>query len=116
MEFPIKMQTIKSECSIVYIEGSKVKISKYNSISISVKILPQQTVQNLMKGRVIRAVAAYLKVVRRRKPSSAEGTRGGRAREGMIPPLVRGVWGASSDDSPLFRGVWGASPEKIFKF
>ena len=29
-----------------------------------------------------RAVAAYLKVVRRRKPSSAEGTRGERAREG----------------------------------
>ena len=37
-----------------------------------------------------RAVAAYLKVVRQRKPSSAEGTRGGRAREGdIIPPLVR---------------------------
>ena len=39
-----------------------------------------------------RAVAAYIKVVRRRKPSSAEGTRRGRAREG---------------DSPLFRGVGG---------
>ena len=34
-----------------------------------------------------RAVAAYLKVVRRWKPSSAKGTRGGRAR------LVRGLWG-----------------------
>ena len=29
MKFPIKIYTIKSECSIVYIEGSKVKISKY---------------------------------------------------------------------------------------
>ena len=49
-----------------------------------------------------RAVAAYLKVVRRRKSSSAEATRWGRAREGDIPPLV--------------RGVCGASPEKIFEF
>ena len=36
----------------------------------------------------VRAVAAYLKVVRRMKPSSAEGTRG----ERTSPPLVRGVW------------------------
>ena len=49
-----------------------------------------------------RTVAAYLKVVRRRKPWSAEGTGGGRAREG--------------DYSPLVRGVWGASPEKSFEF
>ena len=42
-----------------------------------------------------RAVAAYLKVVRRRKPSSAEGTRGGSARE----------W----DDSPFRLG-----PENFF--
>ena len=32
-----------------------------------------------------RAVAAYLKVVRRRKSSSANGTRGGRARDGGSP-------------------------------
>ena len=51
---------------------------------------------------VYRAVAAYLKVVRRRKRSSAEGTRGGECERGMIPPLV--------------RGVWGASPEKFLNF
>ena len=48
-------------------------------------------------ARIIRALAAYLQVVRRRKPSSAEGTRGE-----IIPPLV--------------RGVWGPHPEKIFEF
>ena len=42
-----------------------------------------------------RAVAAYLKVVRRKKPSRGEHERG------IIPLLVRGVW------------VWGASPEKF---
>ena len=41
----------------------------------------------------IRAVAAYLKVVRRRKPSSAEGTRGGRAREGDYSPSRKGGFG-----------------------
>ena len=35
---------------------------------------------------LIRAVAANLKVVRRRKPSSAEGTKIGRAREGDYSP------------------------------
>ena len=56
-----------------------------------------------------RAVAAHLKVVWRRKPLSAEGLRGGggggggeSTRGGIIPPLV--------------RGVWGASTEKIFEF
>ena len=41
---------------------------------------------------VDRAVAAYLKVVRRRKSSSADDTRGERARE-RTPPLFRGVRG-----------------------
>ena len=45
------------------------------------------------QGTVLRAVAAYLKVVRRRRPSSAEGTRGGEHKRGIIPPLFRGVWG-----------------------
>ena len=49
-----------------------------------------------------RAVAAFLKVVRRRKPSSAEGTRGGRAREG--------------DYSPLVRGFGGPPPRKVLNF
>ena len=40
-----------------------------------------------------RAVAAYLKVVRRRKPSSAEGMRGGRAREGGSFPISLGGFG-----------------------
>ena len=48
-----------------------------------------------------RAVTAYSKVVRRMKRSSAEGTRGGGEHE-IIPPLV--------------RGAWGASPEKNFEF
>ena len=51
---------------------------------------------------MFRAVAAYLKVVRRRKSSSADGTRGGEHERGIISPLV--------------RGVWGAFPEKIFEF
>ena len=37
-----------------------------------------------------RAVAAYLKVVRRRKSSSADGMRGGEHERGT-PPLVRGL-------------------------
>ena len=49
-----------------------------------------------------RAAAVYLKVVRRRKPLSAEGTRGGEHERGIIPPLA--------------RGFGGASPEKIFEF
>ena len=48
-----------------------------------------------------RAVAAHLKVVRRRKPSSAKGTRGGKHERGIYPPLL--LW-----------GVWG-SPPRIFK-
>ena len=47
---------------------------------------------------VFRAVAAYLKVVRRKKPSSAEGMRGGEYERGISPPLVRGVLGASPRD------------------
>ena len=42
----------------------------------------------------IRAVAAFLKVVRRRKSSSADSTRGGRARDG--DSLVRGGGGRGS--------------------
>ena len=38
-----------------------------------------------LHNQTFRAVAAYLKVVRRRKSSSADGTRGGRAREGDYP-------------------------------
>ena len=49
-----------------------------------------------------RAVAAYLKVVRRRKPSSAEGTRGGRAREGGLFPLSLGGLGGLPLDFFLF--------------
>ena len=48
----------------------------------------------------------YLKsgtaIERHRRSAMAEGSSGGRAREGVIPPLVRGV-----------RGI---SPEKIFEF
>ena len=44
---------------------------------------------------MFRAVAAYLKVVRRRKPSSADGTRGGEHERGIISPLVRGFGGPS---------------------
>ena len=34
--------------------------------------------------------------IERRRPSpSVKGTSGGRAREGVRPPLVRGVWGIS---------------------
>ena len=53
-------------------------------------------------GRVVlcRAVAAYLKVVRRRKTSSADGTRGGEHERGT-PPLVRGL---------------GVSPKKFLIF
>ena len=43
-----------------------------------------------------RAVAAYLKVVRRRKSSSVDGTRvggGGGEHERGSPPLVRGIGG-----------------------
>ena len=59
-----------------------------------------------------RAVAAYLKVVRRRKPSSAEGTRGGEHKRGIIPPLVRGVWGPpprkfSNFERIYLRFKWG---------
>ena len=43
---------------------------------------------------ISRAVAAYLKVVRRRKSSSADGTRGGELERGTPPPLVRGVRGS----------------------
>ena len=39
------------------------------------------------------AVAAYLKVIRRRKPSSAEGTRWGRARDGGYSPSHKGGGG-----------------------
>ena len=51
-----------------------------------------------------RAVAAYLKVVRRRKPLTAEGTRGGEHERGIITPLVRGGGGG-----------WGL-PREIFEF
>ena len=47
----------------------------------------------LHQPQYCRAVAAYLKVVRRRKSSSANGTRGGRAREGDTSSLVRGELG-----------------------
>ena len=47
-----------------------------------------------------RAVAAYLKVVRRRKSSSADGTRGWRYERGL----------------PLSLGGLGVSPEKILNF
>ena len=49
-----------------------------------------------------RAVAAYLKVVRRRKRSSAEGTRGGEHERGVIP-LSLGVF-------------WGLPPRKVLNF
>ena len=45
-----------------------------------------------------RAVAAYLKVVRRRKPSSAEGTRRGSTRERYYSPLVRGFGGSPREN------------------
>ena len=48
-----------------------------------------------------RAVVAYLKVVRGRKQSSAEGTRGGRPQEGDY---------SLSRNESLVRGVWGAPP------
>ena len=44
-----------------------------------------------------RAVTAYLNMVRRWKPSSAEVTRGGEHERGIVPSLVRGVWGLPLD-------------------
>ena len=52
------------------------------------------------KGSDHRIVAAYLKVVRRRKSSSADGTRGGEYERG----------------TPLSLGGLGVSSEKILKF
>ena len=44
-----------------------------------------------------RAVTAYLKVVRQRKSSSADGKRGGEQERVIIPPLVGGGWGPPRD-------------------
>ena len=44
-----------------------------------------------------RAVVAYVKVVRRRKSSSGDGTRGGEHERGS-PPLVMGVRGLSPEN------------------
>ena len=41
-------------------------------------------------------------IERRRRSARAEGSSGGRAREGVIPLFL--------------RGVWGISPEKFFEF
>ena len=38
MEFSIKLHTIESEWSVVYIEGSQVIISKKNIVFLSLKI------------------------------------------------------------------------------
>ena len=53
-----------------------------------------------------RAVAAYLKVVRRRKPSSAEGTMGGggeSTREGLIPLSLGGFGGPPPRNFLIFE-------------
>ena len=54
-----------------------------------------------------RAVAAYLKVVRRKKSSSSDGTRGGRAREGDFPSYQGGGGGG---------GGVGGLPRENFEF
>ena len=51
-----------------------------------------------------RAVAAYLKVVRRRKSSSADGTRGGE-HERVTLPLVRGVEGGLPQENFEFLAL-----------
>ena len=49
----IKLQTIKSGWSIVYIEESQVIVSKINIVFLPLKIdLSKQTVQTLMKCRI----------------------------------------------------------------
>ena len=70
---------------------------------MTVKLLTEHNLELLsfQGGCTGRAVAAYLKVVRRRKPSSAEGTRGESMRGGLLH---------------LSLGGFGASPENIFEF
>ena len=58
-----------------------------------------------------KAVAAYLKVVRRRKASSADGTRGGE-HERVTPPLVGGLGGLPQENFEFLallcaRFQWG---------
>ena len=54
---------------------------------------------------VDRAVAAYSKVVRRKKSSSAEGTRWGRAREEDYFPLSKGGSGGLHRENILILGA-----------
>ena len=57
-----------------------------------------------------RAVAAYLKVVRRRKSSRCEGTRAGEHERVIIPPLVRGgVGGLPREKSSGFPTMQGSN-------
>ena len=81
-------------------KGSNTEAKNYRGITI----LPVITkiLEAVLRGKIqpiinanqsalqSRAVAAYLNVVRRRKPSSAEGTRGRGHERGIFPPLVRG--------------------------
>ena len=55
MEFPIKFDTVESEWSIIYFEGSQVIIFE-NIVFFSLKIdlKSKQTVQTLMKCRIMR--------------------------------------------------------------
>ena len=55
MDFSIKLHTIKSEWSIVYIEGLPVIISKdYYFLSLKIDSVLEQTVQTMTKCRVMR--------------------------------------------------------------
>ena len=56
-------------------------------------------------GPFFRAIAAYSKVVRQKKSSSAEGTRGRRAREGGLFPSRQGGLGG---------GGLGGLPQDFF--
>ena len=97
---------IKSEVRFCFIVARNNLIThtayyRMNDVTIIYRILNQYTYLRISYLQY-RAVAAYLKVVRRRKPSSAEGMRGGRAREG--------------GSFPLSLGGFGGPPPRIFFF
>ena len=56
-------------------------------------------------GVVGMAVAAYLKVVRRRKSSSAEGAKGWEHERGIIPPIFFFFWGGGVEGIP-WENCW----------
>ena len=63
-----------------------------NTLLESDKRTRKRHIQKRLEGHLrLRAVAVYFKVVRRRKPSSAEGTKGWRALEGYHSTLSLGL-------------------------